>query len=1100
MSEPTKAVFLSYASQDAEAVRRIAEALRGAGIEVWFDVEGGLETGDEWDAKIRRQIKECVLFLPVISANTQAREEGYFRIEWDLAAERARGIASGVPFILPIVIDGTKEAEALVPDRFRAVQWTRVPDGAVPSDVRQRLVRLWSQRTGANRRENVPAAPAGATPTRAPVRRVWPWLVAGAGVLAAAGLFWRGQSEGSSDRGPGAGAPMGGGSPVVAGAGATPAAREWPADPELRQAYQLANALNAIREDLLLAEEMALKVVQRSPADAEAVTVLAHIESTLLVRNFDFTADRTTLARRYCERAVQLAPDSPVALAAQAMFLVQRGGDIPRGEALLRRAAQLAPEEPRYARYLARVVSLQNGAEGAQAGMRLQQQVVARFPRDPLARYDLSVRLRDAGDYDGAERELDATLALAPLANAFDWKARFALMRGELPDTRAWLERVPPRLQTEERGLLTRVTYALFSGDVAYGLQALERYSEAWFYDAANFNGPRSLLRAALRDRQGNTELARVGYETALTEIRRRREARPNDPETHGMEAVALLGLGRRDEARAAHRISIAGATRPFRYFPASLWWFSLGPRILLLDEREAALAFLRELAADVGVREALLRRIRMDPRLAAYHHDPEVVALLAPPTPPAASRVAPADAKSVAVLPFANLSGDATQEYFSDGLTEEILNALARERDLRVPGRTSSFSFKGKNVSAAEIARVLNVARLVEGSVRRSGNKVRISVSLTRASDGFSEELGTFTEDLEDIFALQDKVASTVVAKLTNRAAAAGSGARRTVNPEAYGLYLQARAAWAQRTDASHRQAEQLLLRVLEREPAFAPAMALLSTNYSVITDGAEASRQAALWADRALAADPNLAEALAAKALSLSDGGDYAGAIRMLRRSIQVDPSFASGHQWLGRELAADGDIEGAIAALQTAAQLDPLSPRILDNYAAMLAYVGRVEEALTIIDEVLARQPAWQQGIQFRAQFLLQLGRPDEALPTFLDPDMARRSPAWVVKGLLAAGRREEAEKVVVGLPADTTTALALCVLGRPREGLAIMRPRFSRHREFILWLHPEAMPRDLPEFHAALKEWGLSEGWARAEAWRAAHRPKKTGTNR
>ncbi len=81
MSEPTKAVFLSYASQDAEAVRRIAEALRGAGIEVWFDVEGGLETGDEWDAKIRRQIKECVLFLPVVSANTQAREEGYFRIE-----------------------------------------------------------------------------------------------------------------------------------------------------------------------------------------------------------------------------------------------------------------------------------------------------------------------------------------------------------------------------------------------------------------------------------------------------------------------------------------------------------------------------------------------------------------------------------------------------------------------------------------------------------------------------------------------------------------------------------------------------------------------------------------------------------------------------------------------------------------------------------------------------------------------------------------------------------------------------------------------------------------------------------------------------------
>ncbi len=127
MSEASKAVFLSYASQDAEAAKKICDALRAAGVEVWFDADGGLEHGDEWDAKIRRQIKECVLFLPIISANTQAREEGYFRIEWDLAAERARGIASGVAFILPVVIDDTKEPLALVPDRFRTVQWTRLP-------------------------------------------------------------------------------------------------------------------------------------------------------------------------------------------------------------------------------------------------------------------------------------------------------------------------------------------------------------------------------------------------------------------------------------------------------------------------------------------------------------------------------------------------------------------------------------------------------------------------------------------------------------------------------------------------------------------------------------------------------------------------------------------------------------------------------------------------------------------------------------------------------------------------------------------------------------------------------------------------------------
>ena len=144
-----QAVFLSYASQDAAAARRICETLRAAGMEVWFDADGGLEHGDEWDAKIRRQIKECVLFLPLISANTQARHEGYFRIEWELAAERAMGFASGVPFILPIAIDATREPDALVPDRFRKVQWTRLQGGEMSPDVLARFMKLWSHRTGA---------------------------------------------------------------------------------------------------------------------------------------------------------------------------------------------------------------------------------------------------------------------------------------------------------------------------------------------------------------------------------------------------------------------------------------------------------------------------------------------------------------------------------------------------------------------------------------------------------------------------------------------------------------------------------------------------------------------------------------------------------------------------------------------------------------------------------------------------------------------------------------------------------------------------------------------------------------------------------------
>jgi hypothetical protein len=135
------AVFLSYASQDVVAVRRIRDALEAAGIDVWLDQQY-LEGGDEWDARIKRQIRTCAYFLPVISANTQARHEGYFRFEWNLAVERSRLIAESIPFLLPLVIDPLSETEAIVPERFLKVQWTRLPSGDPSPEFVERMVRL----------------------------------------------------------------------------------------------------------------------------------------------------------------------------------------------------------------------------------------------------------------------------------------------------------------------------------------------------------------------------------------------------------------------------------------------------------------------------------------------------------------------------------------------------------------------------------------------------------------------------------------------------------------------------------------------------------------------------------------------------------------------------------------------------------------------------------------------------------------------------------------------------------------------------------------------------------------------------------------------
>lgn len=191
MTDPGRAVFLSYASQDAEAAQQLCNALRAAGVEVWFD-QSELRGGDAWDALIRRQIKGCYLFVPIISANTQSREEGYFRREWNLAVARTLDMAEDKAFLLPIIIDRTSDSQAMVPEKFREVQWTRLPVGANTDAFVDRVRRLLSPdattpMATSVRSSALPASSMGAASTRSvpPASRSFvPWIVSGLLILA----------------------------------------------------------------------------------------------------------------------------------------------------------------------------------------------------------------------------------------------------------------------------------------------------------------------------------------------------------------------------------------------------------------------------------------------------------------------------------------------------------------------------------------------------------------------------------------------------------------------------------------------------------------------------------------------------------------------------------------------------------------------------------------------------------------------------------------------------------------------------------------------------------------------------------------------------
>jgi TolB-like protein/Tfp pilus assembly protein PilF len=577
VTEPSHAVFLSYASQDAEAAQRICEALRGAGIEVWFD-QSALRGGDVWDQTIRKQIKTCVLFIPIISRHTHERDEGYFRLEWKLAVDRSHLMTTNKAFLLPVVVDDTREDDENVPDRFRDIHWTRLPGGETPPAFVERVRRLVS-----------PEPSHGPTTT----------------ALAAA-----------------------------PGSAATPLTRERVATP---------------------------------------------------------------------------------------------------------------------------------------------------------------------------------------------WRSKRALPM-----------------------------------------------------------------------------------------------------------VLALV---------------VAGA---LAYFGIDKFWFS------------------------------------------KYQA----------PTPPAApASAAPAafapPPHSIAVLPFVNMSGDEKQEYFSDGLTEEILNSLARINELQVSARTSAFSFKGKDVKIGTIARELNVGAVLEGSVRRSGHTVRVTAQLNNAVTGFHLWSQTYDRDLSDVLALQTEIANAVasalkVALLGDVAAKIAAGGTR--DPAAFDAYLRASKAFREyQNDKDVQAAIAGYTEAIRLDPEYALAYADQSLAYNTFgrnftTDlGArrEYFNKAQVDARKAIALAQNLAQAHLALASLFESSLEFIRASQEYERALALEPGEAQLLKNYGWFAVLMGQTDAGLAAAQRAVALDPLNSNNHFALGGALVLARRPREAIAVFTHARALTPndvfatSWL-GAAYRALGDLQSAR--------------------------------------------------------------------------------------------------------------------------
>jgi len=320
---------------------------------------------------------------------------------------------------------------------------------------------------------------------------------------------------------------------------------------------------------------------------------------------------------------------------------------------------------------------------------------------------------------------------------------------------------------------------------------------------------------------------------------------------------------------------------------------------------------------------------------------------------------------KSIAVLPFDDLSPGGDQEWFSDGLSEELLNRLAQLPDLKVTARTSSFYFKGKDATVPEIALKLGVVYVVEGSVRRIENQFRITAQLIRAKDGFHMWSQNYDRPAEDIFKIQDEIAEGIARALVSKITAVTESQGKTSSDEAYRLYLKGRFFWDKRTAESYDSAESYYSRALELDPNYALAYAGLADCYTFTNNRKGLTRLqlvpiAQSYIKKALAIDSNLAEALTTQAFILSHFEyDWRGAIPILQKAIDLNPNYPSAHLYLGNVWFAIGETEKGIQETNKALELDPLSPSINWVLARNYYYSKSYDLALAQLHKTLAIQ---------------------------------------------------------------------------------------------------------------------------------------------
>jgi TolB-like protein len=464
------------------------------------------------------------------------------------------------------------------------------------------------------------------------------------------------------------------------------------------------------------------------------------------------------------------------------------------------------------------------------------------------------------------------------------------------------------------------------------------------------------------------------------------------------------------------------------------------------------------------------------------------------PPTPPAAAdaSVAPAGfGKSVAVLPFIDLSEKKDQEYFSDGLAEELIDLLVKVPDLKVTARTSSFSFRGRAVTVGEIGQTLKVAHVLEGSVRKSGHMLRITAQLIRVDDGYHLWSETYDRDLNDVFKVQDEIARAVVEKLKLTLLASAPAATRTANAELHNLYLQGRYYAQTETPAGLEKAVNCFKGAIAIDPGYAPAWSDLAAahfrqvanSYIDVRRGMELTRTEA---QKAMALDPTLPDPyIVLSTEKMAGESDWAAARTLLDKALRLDPSNVQALITAGHLERATGSAEESLKLFRKALERDPLNLLARRYMARVFYHAGKLDEAEAAVRQVIELSPSFPAAHYELGRILLGRGQVNAAVAAF----EAEANPGWKQFGLplgyRAQGRTAEANEALAAMLRDSAgsefqVAETYAYFGDTDQAIAWLN-RAVGNDPGTLWTRSDPLLKSIagdPRYLAVLKRLNLS----------------------